>query len=69
MRGTTSSLLLAPVLVGLALVLVTVVAFELRAAESEDDKGGKPAKIAAHKHAAVLGVRSIPEAGGCKLTY
>ena len=45
------------------------VAFGLRAAESQEDKGGKPASVAADKPAAVLGVRSVPEAGGCKLTH
>jgi len=45
------------------------VAFELRAAESQDDKGGKPARAPGGKPGAVLGVRSTPEAGGCKLTH
>ncbi len=45
------------------------VAFELRAAESQDDKGGKPAQAPGGKPGAVLGVRSAPEAGGCKLTH
>ncbi len=45
------------------------VGFALRSAESQDDKGGKPAQGDPDKPRAVLGVRSTPEAGGCKLTH
>ena len=45
------------------------VVFALRAAESQEDKGGKPASAAADKPRADLGVRTVPEAGGCKLTH
>lgn len=44
------------------------VEFQLRAAEGQDDKGGKAATVAAPQPRAVLGVRSQAEEGGEKLT-
>ncbi|MDJ0890143.1 MAG: PDZ domain-containing protein [Gammaproteobacteria bacterium] len=45
------------------------VGFTLRIAESPDDKGGKPAESGAGKPKSVLGVRSVPEAGGSRLSH
>ncbi len=43
--------------------------FELRCAESQEDRGGKPASKAPDKPRAVLGVRSMSKNSGCTLTH